>query len=62
MIDQWNEVLRCPKCHAAGTARLSQAHEAEIPTVNDIPDGFKTVHTEYGPDFRCAACNVQVLP
>jgi len=60
MTDQWNEVLRCPQCSNTGTARLSQPKEAEMPTVDGVPDGFKAVHTEYGPDFHCGVCDVRV--
>jgi hypothetical protein len=62
MTDQWNEVLRCPQCRNTGTASLSQSDQADTPTVNGIPDGFKVVQTEYGPDFRCGVCDVPVEP
>jgi hypothetical protein len=32
------------------------------PTVESIPNGFKAVQTEYGPDFRCGACDIAVDP
>jgi hypothetical protein len=62
MADQWNEQLRCPQCHNTGTATLSQFKDANMPTVVSVPDGFKAVLTEYGPDFHCGTCNVPALP
>jgi hypothetical protein len=60
MINEWNEELYCPKCRNTGMASLSQPHDAEMPIVNIIQDGFKVVRTEFGPDFRCGACDVPV--
>jgi hypothetical protein len=60
-IDDWNEKLRCPKCSRTGIANLSQIDD-DMPTVLSITDGFKPVQTEYGPDFRCRACNIAVDP
>jgi hypothetical protein len=62
MIDQWNEELHCPQCRQTGLASLSQPIDAEMPIVDRIPDGFKAVQTEYGPDFHCGPCNVRVVP
>ena len=62
MTDQWNEQLQCPQCRNVGMASLSQLEDAEMPTVEVVPDGFKAMQTEYGPDFHCAACNVPVKP
>ena len=62
MTDQWDEHLRCPQCGITGMASLSQPKEADIPTIDRVPDGFTAVQTEYGPDFHCAACNVAVEP
>lgn len=62
MIDQWNEELRCPKCKKKGIASLSQPKQAEAPTVEAVPVGFKAVQTEFGPDFRCEACNIPAAP
>jgi hypothetical protein len=62
MADAWNEDLRCPNCSKAGTASLSQGDNADVPTVHTVPDGFKVVHTPYGPDFRCATCDIPVEP
>jgi hypothetical protein len=62
MTDQWNEQLRCPRCRNTGTANLSQDSDAEIPTVDGVPEGFKAVQTEYGPNFHCGTCDVPALP
>ena len=60
--DEWNEKLRCPKCGKTGMAILSQRDDADIPTVQSVPQGFKVVATSYGPNFHCGACKVAVLP
>jgi hypothetical protein len=62
MTDQWNEQLQCPQCRNAGTASLSQSEDAEMPTVEGVPDGFKAVQTEYGLNFHCGTCNVPAEP
>jgi hypothetical protein len=62
MTDQWDEKLRCPVCEKTGTASLSQGKGDDMPTVQRIPDGFKVVATQYGPDFHCDTCNVVVDP
>ena len=62
MIDQWNEELCCPQCSNTGMASLSQPKEAGMLTVEGIPDGFKAVQTEYGPNFHCGACDIPVMP
>jgi hypothetical protein len=62
MADQWNEKLRCSKCRKTGIASLSQGERDNTPTVESIPNGFKVVQTEYGPDFRCGACDIAVDP
>jgi len=43
-------------------ASLLQAEGDQTPTVLAVPDGFKVVQTEYGPDFHCQICNVAVDP
>lgn len=43
-------------------ASLSQADSDDTPTVHNVPDGFKVVLTEFGPDFLCAACEVAAAP
>ena len=62
MADQWNEPLQCPQCRRSGLASLSQPVGAEMPIVDRVSDGFKAVHTEYGPDFHCAVCGVPLDP
>jgi hypothetical protein len=62
MTDQWNEELHCPQCHNTGVVSLSQPKHAEMPTVDGIPDGFKAIHTEYGPNFHCRTCDFPVNP
>jgi hypothetical protein len=62
MTDQWNEELHCPQCRQIGLASLSRSKENEMPIVDRVPDGFKAVHTDYGPDFHCGVCNIPVVP
>jgi hypothetical protein len=62
MIEKWNETLRCPQCSNTGTASLSQSTDDEMPTVQDVPDGFEALHTEFGPNFQCKPCGVLVDP
>jgi hypothetical protein len=62
MIDQWNEKLRCPNCGNTGMASLSQGKSDDTPTIQSVPDGFKVIQTQYGPDFHCGTCNVAVDP
>jgi hypothetical protein len=61
MADQWTENLRCCVCPNTGSASLLQ-HGNQMPTVLFVPDGFKVVQTEYGPDFHCMSCNVPAAP
>jgi hypothetical protein len=62
MTDEWKEDLRCPECGKTGIASLSQREGADIPTILSVPDGFKVISTEYGPDFHCGTCNIAVAP
>jgi hypothetical protein len=63
MTDEWNESLRCPRCGKTGMASLSQEDDADISTVQSVPDGFKVIITPHGvPDFQCTTCDVTVLP
>ncbi len=62
MIDQWKEELACPQCHNVGIVSLSQPKQAETPTVENVPDGFKAVLTEYGPYFHCGICDIPAVP
>ena len=43
-------------------ASLYQRKNDDTPTVGDIPEGFKVVITQYGPNFRCVDCDVTVDP
>jgi hypothetical protein len=62
MTDQWNEDLQCPQCRQTGSVSLTQSIDAEMPIVNRVSEGFKTVHTKYGPNFHCGVCDVPVQP
>ncbi|MDB5575649.1 MAG: hypothetical protein JWR80_825 [Bradyrhizobium sp.] len=62
MTDQWNEQLCCPNCRKTGMASLTQGKDDQMPAVQSVPEGFKVVQTEYGPDFHCMACNIAVEP
>jgi hypothetical protein len=62
MKDEWNEYLRCPNCRKTGRASLSQDEDADRPTVQSVPDGFRVIASQYGPDFQCTSCNVAVVP
>jgi hypothetical protein len=59
MDDQWYEHLRCPNCGKTGKASLSQGDDA--PTVLYVPDGFRVIAKQHGPDFQCTTCNVAVM-
>jgi hypothetical protein len=61
MTDRWNEELVCPKCWNVGVASLSQVGDTPTATVDGVPDGFKTVQTEYGPNFHCGVCDIPVV-
>jgi hypothetical protein len=58
MIDRWTERLHCVQCGSAGLATLSQAKGSQVPTIESVTGAFKVMHTEYGPDFHCAACKL----
>ena len=62
MKDEWNERLRCPACGKTGMASLCQVDGAETPAVQNVPRGFKIVHTKHGPNFSCETCDVAVQP
>jgi hypothetical protein len=62
VFDEWNEKLRCPNCSKTGMASLSQSEGERTPTVQSVPEGFKVVHTRYGPHFHCGTCDVAVDP
>ena len=60
MNDQWYEKLRCPRCNSTGVVSLSQPEGVHIPLVDIMPEGFKVVTSEYGINFECEACGVEV--
>jgi hypothetical protein len=60
MMDQWNEKLRCSACRKTGMAAMTQDQEADRPTVQSVPDGFKVVQTKHAPTFYCETCDVEV--
>ena len=60
MKEEWYEYLRCPNCGKTGKASLSQGNGR--PTVLCAPDGFKVIANQYGPNFRCTSCDVEVKP
>jgi hypothetical protein len=62
MTDQWTEKLQCHFCSNTGIVSLSLGDGDQTPTVLSIPDRFKVVQTEYGPDFHCDTCNVPAMP
>ena len=62
MADHWTEQLRCPTCHRTGSASLSQEDDDDIPTADNVPDGFELITTRYGIDFICSSCRIRVEP
>lgn len=62
MIDQWTEQLTCPQCRNVGMASLSHPEGADVPNVEGVPDGFKAVQTDYGPNFYCGDCDIPAAP
>ena len=62
MTDQWTENLRCHGCRHIGIASFSQQDGARMPTVLSVSNGFKVIHTEYGPDLHCLTCNIAAVP
>jgi hypothetical protein len=61
MPNRWSEELRCPQCSQTGIVSLSQSRDCAIPTVDRAADGFKTVQSEYGPNFHCGVCDIPVM-
>jgi hypothetical protein len=59
--DEWYETLRCPTCGKTGKASLSQDGE-DASTIDLVPDGFRVIDTEHGPNFHCETCEVAVKP
>ena len=61
ITDEWYEKLRCQNCGKMGIASLSQDDDSDIPTLHSVPDGFKVIAAQYGPDFLCTTCNITVV-
>ena len=62
MTETWNERLRCPICGSTGIASVSQRETDDTATIEDVPDRFKVVVTEHGPNFYCTICEVPAEP
>jgi hypothetical protein len=62
MQDEWTETLRCPSCEKTGIASLSQNDLDAPPSVHAVPDGFRVVDGEHGPNFFCEACGMEAEP
>ena len=60
MNDRWSEELHCRQCGNTGLVNLSQPKGSYIPVVNVMPAGFKVVTSEYGINFECEACGLEV--
>jgi hypothetical protein len=41
--------------------RVSARHH-DTATIEDVPEGFKVVATEHGPNFYCTICEVPAEP
>jgi hypothetical protein len=61
MKDEWNESLRCPICGKTGKASLTQDND-DAPAVQAVPEGFRVITKQHGPDFQCSICGVAVVP
>ncbi len=62
MDDQWKERLRCPRCKKRGMASLSLDAAADVPTVDEIAEGFSMRIGPRGLTFFCSECAVEVEP
>jgi hypothetical protein len=62
MTERWNERLRCSICGGTGVASVSQRDTDDTATIEDVPEGFKVVATEHGPNFYCTICEVPAEP
>jgi hypothetical protein len=61
VLDRWVENLRCPACRKTGAARLSQADGWNV-HVDNLPEGFYFIQSEYGSNFYCSSCDSPVEP
>jgi hypothetical protein len=56
--EHWIENLMCRRCKNDGIAVLSTEDKLSWDVqVESVPEGFRTVRSEYGVNFRCASCN-----
>jgi hypothetical protein len=56
--EHWIENLICRRCKKDGIAVLSTEDKLSWDVqVESVPQGFRTVRSEYGVNFRCASCN-----
>lgn len=56
--ENWIETLVCRRCKKDGIAVLSAENNLSWEVrVESVPEGFRTVQSEYGVNFRCASCN-----
>ena len=60
--ERWTEKLRCPTCRQTGNVSLTMTDRGEIPVVNEVTEGFKVIHTQFGPVFHCTVCDVPAEP
>lgn len=59
-LEHWTEVLRCPNCGLAGVTNLSQPKQvAAAIVIDNMPEGFRAVSSQYGDTFFCAAATDQ---
>jgi hypothetical protein len=57
-LEHWTEVLRCPNCGLTGVANLSQPKQvAAAIVIDNMPEGFRAVSSQYGDTFFCVGCN-----
>jgi hypothetical protein len=56
--EHWIEKLMCHRCEKDGIAVLSTEDKFSWEVqVESVPNGFRTVLSEYGVNFHCASCN-----
>jgi hypothetical protein len=56
--EHWIENLVCHRCKKDGIAALSTEDKLSWDVqVENVPEGFKAVLSEYGVNFHCASCN-----
>jgi hypothetical protein len=61
--EHWIENLMCRRCKKDGIAVLSTDNKLSWEVqVESVPEGFRTVQSEYGVNFCCASCNSPVEP